>query len=75
MFWDLWNLTCLGDDLAWPFARRESDGGRPDWAGFRTRESAGFDAYLNGDLGHPNGWRAWPEWLRAAVVQDEEHQP
>lgn len=75
MIWDLWNLTCLGDALAWPFAKRESHGGRPDWACFRTRENAGFDAYMNGDRGRPNGWRAWPDWLREAPASSREETP
>lgn len=72
MIWDLWNLTCLGDALAWPFAKREAYGGRPDWACIRTREIAGFDAYMNGDLGHPKGFRVWPEWLRATALGEKQ---
>lgn len=64
MIWDLWNLTCLGDGDAWPFAMREAYGGRPDWARLWTREIAGYDAYMNGDLGIGKGWRKWPIWLR-----------
>lgn len=72
MFWDVWNLTCLGDIHAWPHARLEAYGGAPDWArSFTSR----VPLHLNG-MSYMYGFsydgddvfsiRQWPEWLRGS---------
>lgn len=65
MIWDLWNLTCLGDPRAWPYARREAHGGKPDWARSAALAYPMHVGYFGWMFGlRPVGLREWPEWLR-----------
>lgn len=67
--WDLWNLTCLGDVHAWPFARM------PRWAtdavGYYPMPNDSDVSYLAG-LFPVRGFRKWPEWLREPALTDTD---